>query len=211
MMATMDDARFWNRTARKYAADPIKDMAGYERTVSRAKSLLSPTDVALEIGCGTGTTALKLAPAIAHLTAIDISGAMIAIAREKQVRGLGANVEFIVGGVEKAPPIDGGYDAILAFNVLHLVPDLEETLAHAYRLLKPRGLLISKTPCLSEMSALIRLAVPVARWFGKAPFVNVFSGDELARTIKTAGFAVVETDRHGSGKEDPRAFIVARK
>ena len=42
MIATTDDARFWDRAARKYARDPIKDMAGYERTVERTKELLAP-------------------------------------------------------------------------------------------------------------------------------------------------------------------------
>jgi ubiquinone/menaquinone biosynthesis C-methylase UbiE len=34
-------------------------------------------------GCGTGTTALKLAPSLGRIMATDISGEMIAIAREK--------------------------------------------------------------------------------------------------------------------------------
>ncbi|WP_338000423.1 hypothetical protein [Chelativorans sp. YIM 93263] len=35
MFSTANDARFWDRTARKYAAGPITDMAGYERTLER--------------------------------------------------------------------------------------------------------------------------------------------------------------------------------
>jgi ubiquinone/menaquinone biosynthesis C-methylase UbiE len=55
-------ARFWDRIARKYAADPIADMAGYEATLQRVQGLLSTEQDVLEIGCGTGTTALRLAP-----------------------------------------------------------------------------------------------------------------------------------------------------
>ena len=61
------DVRFWDRIARKYAASPIKDIAGYERTIARIAQLLGPTQSVLEIGCGTGTTALKLAPLVARL------------------------------------------------------------------------------------------------------------------------------------------------
>ena len=55
-------AHFWDRIARKYAADPIADAAGYEATLRRVQALLSANQDVLEIGCGTGTTALRLAP-----------------------------------------------------------------------------------------------------------------------------------------------------
>ena len=76
-------SRFWDRVARKYAADPIADMAGYEATLRRVQALLSPDDSVLEVGCGTGTTALRLAAGTRRLLATDVSTQMIAIAREK--------------------------------------------------------------------------------------------------------------------------------
>src|SRR5690606_31668869 len=82
MRASSDDARFWDRAARKYARDPIKDMIGYERTLDRTVQLLRASDVVLELGCGTGTTALKLAPHVARIVAADVSQEMIAIAQE---------------------------------------------------------------------------------------------------------------------------------
>ena len=78
-----NEARFWDRAARKYAAAPISDTAGYERTLTCTREYLKPGDHALEFGCGTGTTALKLAPSVARYVATDISPEMIAIAREK--------------------------------------------------------------------------------------------------------------------------------
>ena len=75
-------AEFWDRTARQYAADPIADPAGYETTVRRVQALLSPRHSVLELGCGTGTTALRLAPFAGQLLATDVSAGMIAIAQE---------------------------------------------------------------------------------------------------------------------------------
>ena len=83
--AMADKARFWNRIARKYANDPIADQAGYERTLQRVQALLSREHEVLEIGCGTGTTALRLAPATRRLVATDVAEQMIAIAGEKLV------------------------------------------------------------------------------------------------------------------------------
>ena len=59
-VSTEKDARFWNRAARKYAASPIGDMDGFERTLAAVRAYISGKHV-LEFGAGTGTAALKLA------------------------------------------------------------------------------------------------------------------------------------------------------
>jgi ubiquinone/menaquinone biosynthesis C-methylase UbiE len=211
MAAASDDARFWDRVARTYATDPIKDLPGYERTVERTLQLLSPSDTVLEIGCGTGTTALRIAPAVARLVATDISSEMIAIAREKVAASGQANIELHAAPADLAPGQDGTYDAVLAFNVLHLVADRPALLAHVRRVMKPGGLFVSKTPCLSEMNPFIRLAVPLMKLVGKAPRVSFFDAAGIEAEIAAAGFAIVERARHGSGRKDPRIVIVARK
>lgn len=211
-MTADKNARFWDRIARKYAASPISDTAGYERTLARMRELLKPADVVLEFGCGTGTTALNLAPSAARYIASDVSPEMIAIARQKAAAQSVENIEFAVATPEAAPWPDASFDAVMAFNLLHLVEAREAALRAVHRLLKPRGLFVSKTPCLKEMNPSIRLLVPVMRAFGKAPFVAFFSADALEREIGGAGFEIVERDRHGSRrKQEPRIFLVARK
>lgn len=211
MLKTFDDARFWDRTARKYAREPIRDKAGYSRTLERTQELLDASHSVVEIGCGTGTTALKLAPYVTRILATDISGEMVAIAREKAAEQSCANAVFTVAEADYLVDLGRSFDAALAFNILHLVPDRAAVLAEMFRVLKPGGLFISKTPCLSEMNPLIRLAVPVMRLVGKAPFVASFSAGELEADIAAAGFIIQTFERHGSGRRDPRIFLVARK
>ena len=86
-MSKANDARFWDRTSRKYAASAILDRAGYERTLDRTRALLGSGERVLELGCGTGTTALLLADDVQHYLATDISAGMIAIANEKRAVG----------------------------------------------------------------------------------------------------------------------------
>jgi len=43
-MSTASDARFWDRTSRRYAKGAIADPAGYERTLDRTRALLLPDD-----------------------------------------------------------------------------------------------------------------------------------------------------------------------
>lgn len=211
MQVMTAEAKFWDRAARKYAAASIKDLSGYERTLQRTRELLGPEDDVLEIGCGTGTTALRLAPFVRRILATDVSGAMIEIARERAAEKACPNVAFEVSAPEAMPPADAPYDAVLAYNLLHLVRDRSAVFAHVRRLVKPGGLFISKTPCLSEMNPLIRLAVPAMRLIGKAPYVAFFSAEALEEEIASAGFSVIERARHGSGRKDARVFLAARR
>jgi SAM-dependent methyltransferase len=206
------DVRFWDRFARRYAAAAIGDPQGYEATIRRVRSLLEPEDSVLEIGCGTGTTALRLADRTRRLLATDGSSAMIAIAREKLAAQPVPQLRFEVADADAVPHGDEPLDVVLAFNVLHLVPDLDRTLRALRPALRPGGLFVSKTPCLGEMNPLVpRLVVPLLRWLRLAPPVASFDAAHLRAAFERQGFAVEGVERHGSRRKDIRAFIVARR
>lgn len=210
--AAASKARFWDKIARQYAKDPIADQAGYERTLQCVQALLSPDHEVLEIGCGTGTTALRLAPGTRRLVATDVSAGMVAIAREKLAAQPLPQLEFRVADADA--PVSGraSYDAVLAFNLLHLVTDLPQALRSAVDALRPGGLFISKTPCIAEMNPLIhRLALPLMRALGKAPHVLCFNAAQLQAALTQQGLDIVSVERHGTRGKDVRVFIVARK
>lgn len=206
-------ARFWDKMARKYAAHPIADEAGYEASLRRTSELLTESDQVLEIGCGTGTTALRLAPRVRHLHATDVSSQMVAFAQEKLAATPMAQLDFAVldaaGAARQAPQ---AYDVVLAFNVLHLLPDLDGGLDAVWQALRPGGLFLSQTPCVAEMNPLIPwVALPVARALGKAPPVHCFQGPALEAAIARHGFEVLAVERHATQGRDVRPYIVARK
>ena len=205
-------ARFWNKIARKYACDPISDMAGYETTVERVKALLSPEHDVLEIGCGTGTTALRLAPGTRRLVATDVSAEMVTIAREKLAAQPIPQLEFRIADADVPLSTMPNFDVVMAFNVLHLVEDLPRALHATLAVLKPGGMFISKTPCLNEMNPLIpKVALPLMRALGKAPHVLCFSAAQLQEALVVHGLDIVGVEWHGSKGKDFRPFIVARK
>ena len=210
--STPRKARFWDRIARKYAADPIADMAGYEATLARVQGLLSTEQDVLEIGCGTGTTALRLAPFTRRLLATDVSTSMIAIACEKLAVQPVPQLTFAVADADAPAFGQGAFDAVLAFNLLHLVDDLDGALRLAVQALRPGGLLISKTPCIAEMNPLVpHIALPLMRAIGRAPPVLCFKQAGLLAAITRQGLEIVSVERHGTRGKDIRAFIVARK
>lgn len=210
--STNPDARFWNTLARKYAADPISDMVGYERTLEAIAKHLDPADRVLELGCGTGTTALRLAEYANSYLATDFATEMITIARGKLARSACPNLTFSVAAAEADAGNDDVFDAVVALNLLHLVADLDAALRGIFAFTRPGGLFISKTPCIQELNLLIRWGIPVAQFFGKAP-KNVISFDEkeLLERIAHVGFIVEQVERHGTKGTDVRPFVVARR
>lgn len=211
--AALHKARFWDRIARKYAADPIADVVGYETTLERVKGLLSTEYDVLELGCGTGTIALQLAPFTRRWCATDVSAEMIAISREKLAATPTPQLSFEIADADTTLVAPSSQDVVLAFSLLHLVEDLDYTLALIAQALRPGGLLLAKTPCVGEMNPLItRLALPLMRAFGKAPPVSCFKAPELQAAMVRQGFEVVSVERHGTRKgHDFRVFTVARK
>lgn len=214
MAALSKDAAFWSKISRKYATDPIRDMDGYLMTLERTKSHLKPEDNVLEIGCGTGSTALLIAPHVTHITATDLSPGMIEIANEKLVGESIENVTFKVAEVLDHSSDDASYDAVLAHNLLHLLPELDSALEYISSLIKPGGLFISKTVCAPEhgdlkYTLISKVAIPVMQAIGKAPFVNFITAETLERKMNEAGFDVIEkSDKVGMFTS---RYIVARK
>lgn len=208
----MRKARFWNRVARKYAAEPIADMAGYEASLQRTRGLLSTEHDVLEIGCGTGTTALRLATSTGRLLATDISAEMITIAKEKLASQPIPQLSFALADADVPMFGTTTYDRVLAFNLLHLVIDLDQTMAMAAQALRPGGLFISKTACIAEMNPLIRLlALPLMQAIGKAPHVQCLNEAQLRAALTRQGLQIVSVERHGTKKKDFRVFIIASK
>jgi ubiquinone/menaquinone biosynthesis C-methylase UbiE len=210
-MSVASDARFWDRTSRKYAKAAIADQDGYERTLGRTRALLGAGDRVLELGCGTGTTALRLAGAVQSYLATDFSAEMIAIAEAKRAAAPIPELAFRTATAEALAVESGPFNAILGFNYLHLVRDLPGTLRRIHSLLAADGLFISKTPCVGDMNPLIRLVLPAMRAIGKAPYAGVFRTPELSRAISFAGFDIVATENHATKGNDNRPYIVARK
>ena len=212
IVSATSDARFCDRTARKYAKGRIADQAGYERTLDRTRALLGPGDRVLELGCGTGTTALRLAGGVRHYLATDISAGMIAIANERHTAAPVPALAFRIASVEALPPDAAQFSAVLGFNYLHLVRDLPGTLRRVQTLLAAEGLFISKTPCVGDMNPLIRLALlPAMRASGLAPYAGVFRATELCQHLCAAGFDILATESHATRGDDRRPYIVARK
>lgn len=205
-------AKFWDGIAEKYAKSPIRDMESYEHTLQRTASYLKPTDQVLELGCGTGRTALRLSRYADTITASDVSAGMLAVGRRLAVEQKIENVAFVEAGANNPP--NWSYDVAMAFNLLHLVEELEAALTQIHKVLKPGGIFISKTPCIAQGGlgfkfGVLRMLLPVMQLFGKAPFVSQFDIKTLETAVEKAGFEIIECGNFPASP--PSRYLVARK
>jgi cyclopropane fatty-acyl-phospholipid synthase-like methyltransferase len=109
------------------------------------------TDRVLDVGCAAGEHALRMAPLVARVTAIDSSPAAIALARRRG-RGIG-NVEFIEQDATRLDGIaDETVDKIMAIDFIEHVGDAElrRLLAVSWRVLRQGGRVAIYTPCLTH-------------------------------------------------------------
>ncbi len=203
---TTSDA-FWDKVAEKYAARPVADMDAYDRTIERTASYLNATDRVLEVGCGTGTTARRLAPYVASIDATDASGALIDIAKRRQGNDDAQNVTFSLAALDQGP--EGPFDVVMAFNLLHLIKDIPAALDHLHAQIRPGGLLITKTGCLGSGVSMMRVAIWAARKLGKAPLVRFLDTADIEAMVEAAGFDIIETGNYPA--KPISRFLVARK
>jgi ubiquinone/menaquinone biosynthesis C-methylase UbiE len=206
-----DDAAFWDGIAEKYAKQAVANPEAFDAKIAITKSRMKATDVVLDIGCGTGSLALRLAGSAAHVHGLDISSEMMRIANGKaQAQGVD-NVTFHTGAFDESFRVFGAesLDGVCAYSILHLVDDRAAALGQIFRLLKPGGFFISSTVCLGESWVPYGVLIGAMRLIGRAPMVKIFDKRTLEDEIRKSGF--VDISQPDVGAKGDIAFIVAKK
>jgi arsenite methyltransferase len=197
-----DPARFWDKIAERYARQPVADPAAFERKIALTKTRMTPQHVVLDIGCGTGSLALILAPSAKHVHGLDISSEMIRIARTKAQIQNTPNVTFHSGELCDALPFEPeSLDGICAYSLLHLLEDPVAALTRVRRLLKPGGFFVASTMCLADSWVPYGPLIRAMRWVGKAPYVNIFSKSDVVGYLNGVGFTDVTYPDVGARSE----------
>ena len=109
-------AKFWNRIAQRYSKQPIADEASYLKKLQVTQKYLKPDMEVLELGCGTGSTAIIHAPYVKHIRAIDISSKMIEIAQGQANSKMIDNITFETSTIDDLNLTEQKPDAVLALS-----------------------------------------------------------------------------------------------
>ena len=168
----------------------------------------------LDYGCGTGTTACEISGLVKRVRAIDISTRMLETAKGKAATGGVVNVDFERADIFDEQFETGSFDVVLAFNMLHTVPDPESVVQRTVELMKPGGLFISVTPCLGgKKSALVSLQILLVRALLKVGVIPVpirqLKSADLDDLMDDERLQVIETEE--TFKDASSYFMVAKK
>lgn len=133
--------------ARRY--DLINDLqsAGLHRLWKRTMvrwAAVGPGQRALDVCCGTGDVAWRLAATGAEVVALDFSAAMLEIARRRAARrgARAARIQFVHGDALNLPFADNSFDAVTIAYGLRNLADWQEGLRQMLRVCRPGGRLV---------------------------------------------------------------------
>lgn len=97
-----------------------------------------PARHALDVGCGDGRLALRLAERIVFVVGVDADWMMLAQAQQKQIAQSKANVAWVIAKAEALPFVDHAFDYVTSSLALRLT-DLEASLPMIKRMVRRPG------------------------------------------------------------------------
>jgi SAM-dependent methyltransferase len=161
--------------------DPAEDLAILEAHGLGAASAV------VDLGAGSGQFALAAALRFGHVTAVDVSPAMIALLQERAAEAGLANLDCVLAGFlsyeHSGPPADGVYTR----NALHQLPDFWKAVAldRIARMMRPGGVLRLRDLIYDFRPA--EAARVFSGWFGHAASdpAHGYTSEDYAEHIRT--------------------------
>jgi len=99
-------------------------------------------DVWLEAACGPGVISRRLAPHVRSVHGIDLTPAMVSLARQSAAAAGAANATFAVGDATATGLDDASFDGAITRFSLHHIPVPGRVLAELARVVRPGGAII---------------------------------------------------------------------
>jgi ubiquinone/menaquinone biosynthesis C-methylase UbiE len=147
----------------------------------------------LDVGTGTGRAAIALAARGAHVTGVDASAEMLAVA-ERRARDARVGVRFVLGDVHGLAFDARSFDEVVCLRVLMHTPDWRRSLAELCRVARHR--VVFDYPALSSAAAIQAGVRRVLQALGRrVEAYRVFSDREIGHALGEHGFRVLGTHK----------------
>jgi SAM-dependent methyltransferase len=156
----------WFQDPLVVAAYPKRPPYPAETIALLAGLIVDEPRVVLDVGCGPGDLARRLAPRVERVDAVDLSNGMLALGQSLP-GGDARNIRWINARVEEAP-LSGPYALISAGESLHWL-DWDVVLPMFASLLTPRGVLAIVERNFDGPPALRERFAPIARRYSAVP------------------------------------------
>ncbi len=181
---------FWDRVAGLYDLFEWSNRKVNTAARTRVGELVPSGARVLDCAAGTGEFSLAAAKRAASVLCTDQSEAMLARARKKvRTRGL-SNVTFARRDLTALPDPDGSFDAVIAANVLHLLPDPETAVRELWRVTAPGGLLILPTYLQGRAGAAYGSMIKIYQGVG-FHYEHAFTSETYREFLERLGLAPV--------------------
>ncbi len=183
----------YDAVARAYDDQLGDELAGkpLDRAVLQAVTELAGAGIIADVGCGPGHVTRFLAARHARVIGVDISPAMIGVAR-----GHAPALAFAVGSMLQLPAADGAWSAVIAlYSVTHLTAGDRAVACREFaRALRPGGWLLAAFHIDSPDFAAGQVNHLTA-WFGQAVELDGYFLEpaDVMRDVEAAGFTVSAT------------------
>ena len=149
---------------------------------------------ALDLGCGGGHVAYRLAPHATQVTACDLSPEMLAAVRDTAAaRGFG-NIATELAAAERLPFADGAFDFVATRFSAHHWGDLQRGLAEARRVARPGSVAIF-IDAVAAAEALFDTHLQAIELLRDRSHVRDYSIAEWTAAAARAGFEVETVTR----------------
>src|SRR5271157_4456156 len=173
-----------------------------------ALAQLNAGETVLDLGSGGGIDVLLSARRVGptgRAYGLDMTGEMLALARENQRKAGLENVEFLKGEIENIPLPDNSVDVVISNCVINLSADKDRVLREAFRVLKPGGrFAVSDVVTRGDVPAEVRQNMLL--WVGC--IAGALQDWEYAAKLAKAGFDAIHIEpTRVYSIEDARTFL----
>ena len=145
--AKLKAAATYNAAADHFDDEPLGFWARIgRRTIERLA--LPPGAAVLDVGCGTGASALPAAERVGprgRVIGVDLAERLLATARQKAERHRLVNIEFKSGDMERLGYPDDRFDAVVSVFSIFFVTDMVGQVRELWRMVRPGGSLAITT------------------------------------------------------------------
>lgn len=184
---------FWDRVAGLYDLAEFTNAKVNNAARKRVGELIPVGARVLDCAAGTGHFSLAAAKRAASVLCTDQSEAMLKQARKKAARKGLTNISFAQRDITALPDPDGSFDAVIAGNVLHLLPEPEIAVRELWRVTAPGGRLILPTYLQGKVGAAYGTMIKIYQGVG-FHYEHAFTPETYREFLERLALGPVEVE-----------------